>query len=81
MAEQMKIGNGIVAPLTYETIEEAEAGRNRMQEAIEKGELDGSLRDRILEAEERGELEKSQQLQEEWLRITRKYYQTQSAEG
>lgn len=80
MAEQMKVGNGIVAPLTYEIIEEAEAGRSRMMEAIKKGELNTSLLDRILEAEERGELEKSQQLQKDWLRITKKYYQTQPTE-
>ncbi len=36
MAEILQIGNGIVAPLTYETIEEVEAGTGRMREAMEQ---------------------------------------------
>ena len=36
MAEILKIGNGIVAPLTYETIEEADKGTGRMVEAMER---------------------------------------------
>lgn len=36
MAEFLQIGNGIVAPLTYETIEEAEEGTGRMVEAMKR---------------------------------------------
>ena len=43
MAEILKIGNGIVAPLTYETMEEAEKGTGRMVEAMKCGELKEDL--------------------------------------
>ena len=58
MSEKMVIGNGIVAPLTYETIEAAEEGGYRVQLAIEKGLLDEKLLDDL----------------EEWFRQTQKYY-------
>lgn len=43
MAEILKIGNGIVAPLTYETIEEADEGTGKMVEAMKRGELKEDL--------------------------------------
>lgn len=43
MTEILQIGNGIVAPLTYETIEEAEEGTGRMHEAMKRGELKEDL--------------------------------------
>ena len=43
MAEILKIGNGIVTPLTYETMEEAEQGTGRMVEAMKCGELKEEL--------------------------------------
>ncbi len=59
MSEKMVIGNGIVAPLTYETMEAAEEGGYRVQLAIEKGILDEKLLTDNLE---------------EWFRQTQKYY-------
>lgn len=43
MAEILKIGNGIVTPLTYETMEEAEKGTGKMIEAMKRGELKEGL--------------------------------------
>lgn len=43
MAEILKIGNGIVTPLTYETMEEAEKGTGKMIEAMKHGELKEEL--------------------------------------
>ncbi len=43
MAETVKIGNGIVAPLTYETMEEAEKGTGKMIDAMKRGELKEDL--------------------------------------
>ena len=36
MAEKMKIGNGNVAPLTYETMERAEDSRTKAVEAMKR---------------------------------------------
>ena len=43
MAEILKIGNGIVTPLTYETMEEAEKGTGKMIDAMKRGELKEEL--------------------------------------
>ena len=48
MEEKLNIGNGIVAPLSYETIMEADEGSRRMMEAVMKGELDPNLPDEEL---------------------------------
>ena len=40
MVEEMKIGNGNVAPLTYETIERAEDSRSKAVEAMKKEDWD-----------------------------------------
>ncbi len=43
MAEILKIGNGIVTPLTYETIGEAGKGTGKMIDAMKRGELKEDL--------------------------------------
>lgn len=63
MGKKNRIGNGFVAPLTYETMEAAEEGTFRLRLAIEQGKVD----DELLRGSKKEDVI-------EWFRQTGKYY-------
>ena len=63
MGKKIRIGNGIVAPLTYETMEAAEEGTLRLRLAIEQGKVDDEL---LRDSKKEDVIE--------WFKQTSKYY-------